>query len=56
MKVDKSVDNLSDRLDMIKEEIASEQSSSTDPELEKLSPEERYGGHVCPRYKFGRGI
>ena len=47
LKIDKLVDNLSDRLDRIGEEITEEDSSkntsnNTDPELEKLSPMERY--------------
>jgi hypothetical protein len=47
LKIDKSVDNLSDRLDRIEEEITEEDSSKNtsnnpDPELEKLSPMERY--------------
>ncbi len=49
MKIDKSVDKLSDTLDRIEEEITEEDSSSkkntsnnTDPELEKLSLMDRY--------------
>jgi hypothetical protein len=50
LKIDKSVDNLSHRLDRIEEEEITEGDSSskknasnnTDPELEKLSPMERY--------------
>jgi hypothetical protein len=50
LKIDKTVDNLSDRLDRIEEEEVTEEDSSskkntsnnTDPELEKLSPMKRY--------------
>jgi hypothetical protein len=49
LKIDKIVDNLSDRLARIEEEITEEDSSmkkntsnNTDPELEKLSLMERY--------------
>jgi hypothetical protein len=47
LKIDKSVDNQSDRPNRIDEEITEEDSSknmskNTDPELEKLSPMERH--------------
>ena len=63
MKIDKSVDNLSDRLDRIEEEITEENSSkntsnNTDPESEKLSPMGRhilrfnwYTREIVPYYK-----
>lgn len=63
MKIDKSVDNLSDRLDRIEEEITEDDSSkntlnNTDLELEKLCPMERrilrfnwYTREIMPNYK-----
>jgi hypothetical protein len=63
LKIDKSVDNQSDKPDRIDEEITEEDSSmntsnNLDPELEKLSPMERhifrfnwYTREIVPYYK-----